>query len=290
MPVIQAFTAFASIIDRRMPVFRSNLFTNILFAFGAAFLLVSATGCNKRDISPAGPIERAERDSVISMINQVQQDAIRSAFTRLDNYSYNRYLRTEQFDVDDFMVAFTEHNIAVNATQDGPVSVVALADSGGAFDFGFFKRFVSENVSDPDPVDLVPFVLDDDPSYLNPKNIDKYTFLVKGDTLMWDREAQIIEVRAKADVADGLNIRKVRYYYEKGSKQLVAMYLERIDLGLLFREESTFYVHILPVSSGEMVPYNTRFETAIKTPFKSSYRIRTVSTYTDHSLQIRSGQ
>ncbi|NQV71582.1 hypothetical protein HQ496_00565 [bacterium] len=261
-----------------------------LFVFGATCLIVGATGCNRREISPAGPIERVERDSVISLLNQVQQDAIRSAFSRLENYSYNRYLRTEQFDVDDFIIAFTEHNIAVTPTPDGPEQVIAVADSGGAFDFGFFKRFVSENVSDPDPVDLVPFVLEDNPSYLSPKNVDKYTFRIAGDTLMWDREAQIIEVRAKPDAADGLNIRKVRYYYEKNSKELVAMYLERIDLGLLFREESTFYVHILPVSSGEMVPYNTRFETSIKTPFKSSYRIRTVSTYTDHILQMRSRQ
>jgi hypothetical protein len=259
------------------------------FMLALAFILVlfGATGCGKRNISPAGPIEAAERDSILSMIDNVQQDAIRTAFSRLSNYSYNRYLRTEQYDVDDFIIAFTEYNIAVTAGPDGPTSLATRADSGGAFDFGFFKRFVSENVSDPDPVDLVPYVLDDDPSYLNPKNIDKYTFRVRGDTLMWDREASIIEIRAKPDAGDGLNIRKVRYYVDLATNELVAMYLERIDLSLLFREESTFYVHILPVSTGEMVPYNTRFETMIRTPFKSSYRIRTVSTYTDHVLQSR---
>jgi len=250
-------------------------------------LALGWSGCSKREISTVGPIEAAERDSLIATINGVKQEAIRTAFSRLGDYSYNRYLRTEQFNIDDFIIAFSEQHLAITATQDGPQSMVVRADSGGAFDFGFFKHFVSENVSDPDPVDLIPYVLEEDPPYLNPKNVDKYSFRVKGDTLMWDREAHIYEVRAKPDAADGLNIRKVRYYVDNASNQLVAMYLERIDLGLLFREESTFYVHILPVGGGDLVPYNTKFETTIKTPFKSSYRIRTVSTYTNHVLQGR---
>ncbi|MDA1029069.1 MAG: hypothetical protein O3B41_08470 [Bacteroidetes bacterium] len=255
---------------------------------GAIFcLLLSTAGCRSRQISPVGPVERVERDSIIAVLGMISQDAIRTAFSKLNDYSYQRYLRTEQYDVEDFSVAFTEHLVSVKATYEGPQSTITRADSGGAFNFGFFKRFVSENVSNADPVDLVPFVLEDDPIYLNPKNLDKYTFRAQGDTLMWDREARIIEVRAKPDAADGLNIRKVRYYVERESNELVAMYLERIDLGMLFREESTFYMHILPVSGGVMLPYNTRFETMIRTPFKRSYRVRTVSTYTDHVLTIR---
>lgn len=250
-------------------------------------LVVNTTGCKRRQISPVGPIEAAERDSVLHLIDGVQQDAIRSAFERLEDYSYKRYLRTEQFDQEDFMIAFTEHVVVVSVTRDGRSSSITKADSGGAFDFGLFKRFVSENVEDPDPVDLVPFILEDNPSYLSPKNMDKYTFRVMGDTLMWDREAMIIEVRAKPDVADGLNIRKVRHYVDRATNQLIAMYLERIDLGMLFREESTFYVHIRPVAGGQLVPYNTRFETMIRTPFKTSYKIRTVSTYTEHVLGVR---
>ena len=261
--------------------FRSGL----LFS-GLLVVVLGLTGCTKREISTVGPIEAAERDSLIATINEVKQEALRTAFSRLTNYSYNRYLRTEQFDIEDFIVAFTEQRISTAATPDGPKSIITRADSGGTFDFGFFKRFVSENVSDLDPVDLIPYVLEEDPPYLNPKNVDKYSFRMKGDTLMWDREAKIFEVRAKPVAADGLNIRKVRYYVDTASNQLVAMYLERIDLGLLFREESTFYVHILPVGSGDLVPYNTKFETTIKTPFKSSYRIRTVSTYTDHILRL----
>ena len=222
---------------------------------------------------------------MLVLLGQVNQDGIRTAFGELDSYAYRRYMRTEQYDDDDFMVAFTEHSIIVNSKASGRESVITQADSGGTFDFGFFKRFVSENVEDTDPVDLIPLILDDDPSYLQPRNIDKYSFRVAGDTLMWDREAMILEIRAKPDVADGLNIRKVRHYVDRSTNQLMAVYLERIDLSMLFREESTYYVHIRPVAGGVLVPYNTRFETMIKTPFKTSWKIRTVSTYTDHVRQ-----
>ena len=258
----------------------------LLLPLMVTIMLVSS-GCKRQGLTPVGPIEAVERDSVVALLSTVNQDGIRAAFPTLENYSYRRYLRTEQYDDEDFMVAFTEHNIIVNTGQDGRSSVITQADSGGTFDFGFFKRFVSENVEDTDPVDLIPFILDDDPIYLQPKNIDRYSFSAVDDTLMWDREALIIDVRAKADLADGLNVRLVRHYVDRATNQLVAMYLERIDLGMLFREESTYYVHIRPDAGGDLVPYNTRFETMIKTPFKTSWRIRTVSTYTDHVRTFR---
>ncbi|MDA0378149.1 MAG: hypothetical protein O3C45_11270 [Bacteroidetes bacterium] len=245
----------------------------------AGFVLLS--GCTSADITPLGPGEKANRDSILVFLDRVGQEAMTSAFGNLESFSYRRYLRTEQYDGDDFLLAFTEHIIETSGPASDRRSSVTQADSGGAFDFGFFNQFVSENVDDPDPVDLVPWLLEENPSYLSPRNLDKYTFRATRDTLMWDRSARIIEVRARPELADGENIRKVRYYVDRISNQLVAMYLERIDLGLLFREESTFYMHVQPVEEGVYVPYNTRFQTAITTPFKGSYRIRTVSTYTD---------
>jgi len=260
---------------------RSAAFLIPLF-FG--WLLLFSVGCNKRSVSFTGPIEAAERDSIITFIESVSQDAIRASFEELNAYSYRRYLRTEQFDDEDFLIAFTEQLVDVSVGAEGRTSSVTRADSGGAFDFGFFNQFVSENVDDPNPVDLVPYLIKEDPSYLNPKNIEKYSFRMMGDTLMWDRSAMIIEIRARPDLVDGLNVRKVRYYVDRMTNELVAVYLERIDLGLLFREESTFFMHIRPAEGDIMVPYNTRFTTLIRTPFRGAYKIRTVSTYTDHTL------
>lgn len=260
-------------------------------ALVAAVVLMFAAGCSRSDMDSLGPIERVERDSILVFLDQVGQEAMRGAFGNLESYAYRRYLRTEQYDGDDFLLAFTEHLVDVEGAADDRSLSVTQADSGGAFDFGFFNQFVSENVEDPDPVDLVPFLIEDDPAYLSPRNLDKYTFRMAGDTLMWDRSALIVDVRARPELADGENIRRVRYYVEESTNQLVAMYLERIDLGLLFREESTFYMHVRPAPGSAVeqggdgvvyIPYNTRFQTQISTPFKGSYLIRTVSTYTDH--------
>jgi|GEM_PF-607367 len=267
----------------------SNLLSMRTFSIVAVLfsLFVSLGGCSRDAIDSVGPIEQAERDSILVFLDQVGQEAMRGSFENLESYAYRRYLRTEQYDGDDFVVAFTEHLIDVDGAGENRTLRVTQADSGGAFDFGFFNQFVSENVEDPDPVDLVPYLIEDEPAYLSPRNLDKYSFRMAGDTLMWDRSALIVDVRAKPDLADGENIRRVRYYVDESSNQLVAMYLERIDLGLLFREESTFYMHVRPapgtLEDGVVyVPYNTRFQTQISTPFKGSYRIRTVSTYTDH--------
>lgn len=265
---------------------------SLFSAFLLTGLLLLGAGCNRGSIEGVGPIEAAERDSILVFLDQVEQEAMRGAFTNLLDYEYRRYLRTEQFDGDDFLLAFTEHLIEVEGDSASRDMRVTRADSGGAFDFGFFNQFVSENVEDPDPVDLVPFLIEEEPAYLSPRNLDKYSFRMAGDTLMWDRSALIVDVRAKPDLADGENVRRVRYYVDESSNQLVAMFLERIDLGLLFREESSFYMHVRPTPESSVmgdgsgftyVPYNTRFQTQISTPFKGSYRIRTVSTYTEHN-------
>lgn len=257
----------------------------------AVLVLSLVSGCSRSSIDSVGPIEQAERDSILVFLDQVGQEAMQGAFGNLESYAYRRYLRTEQYDGDDFLLAYIEHLIDVDGPADDRSLRVTQADSGGTFDFGFFNQFVSENVENPDPVDLVPYLIEDDPTYLSARNLDKYSFSMAGDTLMWDRSALIIDVRAKADLADGENIRRVRYYVDESSNQLVAMYLERIDLGLLFREESTFYMHVRPAPGSAIsdggdgvvyIPYNTRFQTQISTPFKGSYRIRTVSTYTNH--------
>lgn len=232
----------------------------------------------------------------MAMIEHLDTTGIRTAFGRLEHLGYTRYIRTEQFSKDDALVAFTEHAVSIDRTGSGPTALIQQADSGGAFDFGFFKRFVSANLETVDPVDLVPHVIPEDPDYLNPRLQDSYTFSVRGDTMLWNRTARIIEVRARPVLADGLSIRRARYYVEPGTDRLLAMGLERIDLAMLFREESSFFVHVHPVRIGEagtggdgaapiterpLLPWNTRFETTIRTPFRDEYTVRTVSTFRD---------
>lgn len=221
------------------------------------------------------------RDSVLVVLEAVDMAPFLSSFDLLSDYAYQRYIRTEQFDEEDFVLAFDEFQLRTEGTGSARRTQIDRADSAGSFDFGFFNRFVSENVESVDPVDLVPFVLPDELGYDNPRNVDRYEFGFLPDSLMWDRLAQVIEIRARPELADGLNIRKIRYYIDTSTSELIGVYLERIDLGLLFREESTFYVDVRRTSEEEYLPNNTRFESMIKTPFRTGYRIRTVSTFTD---------
>lgn len=264
-------------IHRRGPLFLLFLLVSGLSAVLAA--------CGGREAPPLSPADAAARDSVVTILAGLDTTGIRSAFDRLEDLDYTRYIRTEQFDEEDYLVAYTEHVVRVGRDSDGEQAVeIQQADSGGAFDFGFFKRFVSANLESVDPVDLVPHVIPDDPDYLNPRMQDSYLFSERGDTLLWNRTARIIEVRARPGYADGLSIRRARYYIEPETDRLLAMGLERIDLALLFREESSFFVHVHPVSvAGErpLLPWNTRFESTIRTPFRDAYTVRTVSTFRD---------
>jgi hypothetical protein len=89
----------------------------------------------------------------------------------------------------------------------------------------------------------------------------------------------VFEARARPEAGDGLNVRVVRQYVDVDTNKLVGVYLERADLALLFREDSKFYVDLKPGPDGDFLPYNTRFETRIRMPFRGEYRIRTVSTF-----------
>lgn len=251
---------------------------------GTQILLASVllAACGGRQVSPLGPEERVERDALVEDIRTADTQELVNAFNLLSTSEYTRYIRTEQYDEEDFLIAYTEHIAEVRLVNGERQVFVQQADSGGTFDYGFFRRFQSENVVTTDPVNLVPLVLPDEPVYLDARNMDRYAFRELSDTLLWDRQAQVVEARARPDLADGLNVRRARHYIDRGSNILVAMYIERVDLALLFREESSFYVDVTLLPDGQgAVPNNTRFESRIRTPFRGAYRVRTVSTYTD---------
>jgi hypothetical protein len=243
--------------------------------------VVFVSGCSRGTAFVPTSGEAALRDSVLSVLLGADQGPFRSAFSKLSSYDFTRYIRTEQYDGDDFLIAFEEHIVDVSSRSGERITRMEQADSAGNFEFGFFKRFVSDNVDNVDPVDLVPYVLPEDVGYRNPRDRDKYRYRFLPDTLLWDQQVQVVEARAKPELADGLNVRRVRHYIDRETGELMAVYLERIDLAMLFREESQFYVHVRPNGKGVVLPYNTRFQTLIMTPFRDPNKIRTVSTYSN---------
>ncbi len=225
--------------------------------------------------------QEALRDSVLTYIEEMHTEAFLEAYDALQHFEFTRYLRTEQFDDDNFLVAFDERTVR-HAGPTGNRTFTELSmDSSGTYDFGYFRGFVSSNVEDQDPQDLTPFLFPEDPSYLSERNYEAYSYRFAPDSLMGAVAARVIVIRALPEKGDGRNIREARYYVDPSTRQLIAFRLKRIDLALFFREESTFFVHLQETRDGVYVPYNTRFETRIIMPFKPAQRFRTVSTYSD---------
>lgn len=241
-------------------------------------LLAALAGCGQAPGLPAPletPAERAETDSVLARLGSLRKDAFVQAFDALQRHTYRRYSRTEQFDEGDFLVAFVERE--VRHAPDGTARVIR-EDSAGAFDFGLFKSFVSTRAPSLDPVDLVPLLFPEEPAYLAPRNREYYRYRLLPDTLLWDRTAHVLDVRARPEAGDGQSIRHARYFIDRASGELIALSMARIDLSMLFREESRFFLQIRPLPSGGWVPFNTRFETRLKMPFEATRRFRTVGT------------
>jgi hypothetical protein len=237
-----------------------------------------------------GPVpERdSERDSVLTVLRSLRQGAFARSFALLTDYDYTRYVRTEQFNADDFLVAYQERIVRHEGGPTGRQFVERDAESAGTFDFGYFSRFVSETVDDHDPANLAEHVLPADPPYLSERHRDAYRFRILPDTLMWDTVAQVVEVRARPGEGDGQNIRLVRLYIDRATRELIAVRLDRIDLALLFKEESQFYIHIRPLPDGNWLPYNTRLDTQVRVPFRKPQRFRTVSTFSEFATPTAS--
>ncbi len=223
----------------------------------------------------------AERDTALAWLDRFDDSAFRTAFGTLNGYAYTRYVRTEQFNKQDAIIAYEQSELRYDAGSTTPD--VLDDERAGEFDYGMFHSFESQAVEDLYNPDLTDYVLPTDPAYLSPRYQENFQFRMRSDTLMYDRQARVIEVRAIPRLGDGQNIRKVRYYLDRRTDNLIALYLERIDLTMLYREESTFFVHIRPAEDGTWVPFNTRFESRVRTPFNQPQKFRTVSTFYDYA-------
>lgn len=255
------------------------LFISILLTFGCEAQSEAEGQAPMQSVSSEIGSEEFVRDSVLSTIEVIDNTHFMDAFENLKQYNYTRYIRTEQFDDNDFMVAFTERSVRYEGLENQRRFTLLSSDSSGTYDFGYFRRFVSDNVDEQDPEDLTPYLIPKDPSYLSTRNFEAYTYEFEEDSLMLNVTARVIEVNARPVEGDGKNIRKARYFINPETEELIAFQLERIDLAFFFREESNFFMHVQKAPDGTYVPYNTRFESRIIVPFRDPQRFRTVATY-----------
>lgn len=224
-------------------------------------------------------LDSSVQDSIFAYLTSIDQAAFTNSFDQLDEKTFTRYTRTEQFDGENFLIAFEERVIRHSGSATRREFDLIDHDSAGVFDYGYLRRFVSDSEISQDPMDFARRIVPEDPAYMSPRNRDAYAYRPLPDTLMGDVSARAIEIRARPELGDGQSIRLVRLYVDRDLDRLIAMYVERIDQAMWYREESLFYLHIRGTSDDRWMPYNTRFETRITIPFRSAQRFRTASTY-----------
>jgi hypothetical protein len=223
------------------------------------------------------------QDSIFAFLAMIDQEAFRGSFEYLNEKTFTRYTRSEQFDDNDVLLAFEERVIRHSGPPTGRNYDLVDQDSAGVFDYGYLRPFVSDVEPSRDPMDFARRIVPDDPAYMSARNRDAYVYRSLPDTVMGDVSARVIEIRARPQVGDSQNVRNVRLYVDRNSSRLIAMYLERIDRAMWYREESIFYVHVRMMPDTSWMPYNTRFETRITVLFRPAQRFRTASTYYGYS-------
>lgn len=247
--------------------------------------LAAGPGCADEGGSavPLTDQEAAERDAAFDALDRIDGTAFREAFSQLSGYTFTRHVRTEQHAPDGTLLASRERS--ERHPRTGP-PVVMTSNANGAFDGGLFA---GDEAPDSALHNLAEYLLPDDPAFLSPRHRDAFTFHFLPDTLIWGSPARVIEVRVRPEAGDDQNIQRARYYVEAGQDRLLAMYLERIDKALFFREEGRYALYLRPLDSARdrplggdrWVPGNTAFHTRIDTPFRPLQIFSTTATYAE---------
>ena len=250
---------------------------------GCALSLLLPAGCGgaETDVSEggrtSGAVTDVERDSALALLSSLERDAFEGAFDALPRYAYTRHTRTEQLDADGEPIAAQERTVRHRTERAGRARTVVAADSAGAFGRGLLGRLADADGRPADPPDVAPHVIPEEPAYLSARNEEDFTFRLLPDTTLADVRASGVEVRARA--TSDQSLRRLRLYLVEETP--VAVYLERADRSLLYREASRFAIELQPAPSGGWVPYRTDVRTRLKRLLRPAQRFATASTYRD---------
>mgnify|MGYP006280850261 CR=1 FL=1 len=224
----------------------------------------------------------AERSKALDRLEAMQQDTLRTAFSRLADFSFTRYVRTAQFAPDGRRTAFAER-VDRYVRTDGLQRRTLRRDSTGTFSFDAFDQF-APTPTDSLPRNLPSYLISDEPAYIAPRTREAYRYRTYADTLMPGTPVHVVEVRAQPDErGHEVGIRHARLYIDPASQQLVGLYLVRAERAALFREDSRFFVSLRPGPDGGWLPFVTRFHARVDVPMRDPQEFRTVSTFYDYT-------
>ena len=228
-----------------------------------------------------------DREAVLGMLDTLSTDRFTEAFRALDEVAHRRYVRTEQWAPGPEII---RRSTALYAhTPPGERTLLRVIDSLGTFDTDRMPGFLSGGDR---PLQVLPsFVLPEDPAYLESRYAEAFTYTIRPDTTWFEHPMRVIEVAARPNVGDDQAIREARFYVHAESGELMKLFLQRQDQGLLFGEHTTVDVSIRP--HGEAwVPALLRAHTNVGTLLRPTQVFRTVIAlygYTDVEADARAG-
>ncbi len=226
----------------------------------------------------------ATREEALTLLQNLNTQALRRAFERLPTYQYTIHTRTEQISALGGVTAAVER--LVRHTR-GSASLIR-SDTIGAFDFGPLGRFAEADLeADLDFGDLpgnpAARILPEDPAYLAPRYREAYRYRLLPDTMFGGRPLHVIEVRARPQAEDDPEIRYARFYATQDGT-VVGFDLIRVARPWLFHEASRFSLRLRPAPNGAWVPHRTRFRTRFHLPFRPPQQFRVTRVYSDYAI------
>ncbi|MEX2401383.1 MAG: hypothetical protein WD423_11475 [Rhodothermales bacterium] len=227
------------------------------------------------DVLPIrSPDELARADSIVSLLQQIDEEAMRAAYEELSTMTFIRHERTEQLDADGGRIAYQERRIH---HEPGGIRIVEL-ESAGDFDFGYARRFLGRSDEGDLSSNLPDYVFPEDPAYAQQRSMEAYDYEVR-DTTLNGRSVFVVSVRALPGVGDRQSIRGAQVFVDPSGNRLVGIRIDRRDAALWFREETSLFMSVRELPSGAWLPHETRFETLIHLPFRPVQRFRSVTSY-----------
>ncbi len=260
-------------------------------ACGAGLGLLAA-GCADPSSSSALPTpeEEAAADSVLALLERLDDTPLRSAFEGLANHAHTQRARTAQFDADGALLASSEREVQYD--EQGARAI--RSESSGTFDFGYLRRFASsdENIEESALAasGFLEHIILNDPPYASARNREAWRYAFAPDSMLSAGPVRVVQITARPGFDASRSIRQVRLYLDRTSDRLAGLYVERTHTALWFREESVFFLSAASLASGTWVPDRTRFETRVKLLLRPAQRFTSEVEYYDFREMDRVAQ
>lgn len=236
-------------------------------------LVLLCTGCRNPATEQATPLADPAQDSLLTYLSLLNRTPLRQAFAHLPRYTYRRTRETAYDESPGRRMGTQTRTVRFTGPPTARTAQTTAETNDGRLPDGFAAATAQE-----DTTALDGYMLPNEPVYLSPKGRAGYRFIRLPDTTLYGRPVQQLSVTAR--IGEKTPLRHARLYVEPTSKTLVGLDVQRVDVSLLFGEQSRFRLLLQPGPDAVWVPALTEVDTQIKTILGEPRRFHTTTTYT----------